>query len=164
MSVITTNKNALKLLRIDGTILNTNSISIDNSNNNTIIASKHNKYSKSQTTSNNIDITINTKSSNMSTDHTQISDYIRQISEMESTPELSEDSQDEDEDLFMDSNDNKSKQKPDITDGIELMLQRLQTEAKMIEQKRYQKYAENINNNNNAIIPTPTPNDIVQLT
>eukprot|EP01084_Bolivina_argentea_P281093 480880_1 len=34
----------------------------------------------------------------------------------------------------------------------------------MIEQKRYQKYTENINNNNNAIIPTPTPNDIVQLT
>ena len=89
----------------------------------------------------------------------QRSAFIRRVSEMESTPDHSDDSDDDDEDsLFDDTEAHDAKHKNgkvrDVADGIELMLHQLQSEAKQLEQRRYQLFAGGSN--------SATPNDIVQ--
>ena len=166
MSIITTNKNALKLLRIDGTnSLQTNAFSVHEITDTNSSKSKKKKK---------IDINISSKSNGKfnyddceSSHHSQdknISDYIRKISEMEPTPEYSSDSDDNEDDDFYDINDNKDKHKKgaDVVEGIELMLRRLQSEAKQIEQSRYQQYANDIHHR--VKITKSSPNEIIKLT
>eukprot|EP01083_Nonionella_stella_P213885 771044_1 len=164
MSLVTTNKNALKLLRIDGaTLQSTNNKDTQNKQERRPISSRSNTF---KLESNDTKPTFNCSNSN--DNHHKISEYIRSIAEREPTPQYSSDSEeDEDEYLFKDRDNDKNQKhkKGDITDGIELMLQKLQNEAKLIEQKRYKKvYNTSNGSDTNMIIPNSTPNDIVRMT
>lgn len=212
MSLITTNKNALKLLRIDGSTININDLSNHHLHNHQDINTETNvqirpdtnfikncktnskntksKVPASQTSKiaviinsnpskHNFDFESSTLRNCNDQDNIRISAFIRKIAEEQSTPEYSSDSQnDQDEDLFLDDEDsnhtinnangtetgNKLKQgkKWNVSDGIELMLHQLQQEAKLIEQKRYFRHTNHVNNN--TLITNSIPKDIVNLT
>ena len=142
MSHCNTKKEALKLLRIQGATLNPDTFDEQ------VSESKMRRSSCPH-----MEVTIKAKPSS----NQNRASYIRKISEMESTPEYSSASDDEDS-LFDDTEDPKHQKKDvrDVADGIELMLHQLQSQAKQLEQKRYQLFATGST--------ASTPHDIVQLT
>jgi len=145
MSQLNTNKAALKLLSITGSTLTRDANTKQSIH--VTLPDRESTSKKRRSSCPNIDVFANTESNHspyrkQGNGDRDRSLYIRRLSEMEPTPEHSDDSDDDDEDGLFDDDDNQKNdpQKRDIGDGIELMLHQLQSEAKKIEQQRYQQF------------------------